>query len=59
MTETLLDRLDLAEPDERTLEAAAPAGAAGRGPYRLDPAVEPADDGADHDHRFVSERVGP
>ena len=55
MTETLLDRLDLAEPDERTLEA----DAAGRGPYRVEPAVEPADDGADDDDWFVSERVDP
>ena len=44
------DRLDPAEPDEWTLEAVASAGAAGRGPYRLEPAVEPADDGADYDH---------
>ena len=38
------DRLEPAESDERTPEAVARAGAAGRGPCGVDLAVEPADD---------------
>ena len=60
----LLDRLDLAKPDERTLETGPgrrrrPRPPRDRGPCGVDLAVGPADDGADYDHWFVFERVGP
>ena len=58
--ETLLDRLDLAKPDERTLETGPgrrrrPRPPRDRGPCGVELAVEPAD----YDHWFVSERADP